>query len=608
MGMTRLAITATLLAMLVACNGNVMEEPPLLPLPEKAEYMEGYFKNSATVDYTALATCNLDESLSGTLGEEGYLLEVSKKGIRITAAAPAGIFYAKQTVRQLTTPDGVRLAKIKDKPRFPYRGFHLDVSRNFFPKEEIMKLLDEMAYFKMNKFHFHLTDNGGWRLQIRKYPLLTELGSSRKILDWFDWYLNDRHFCPENTEGAFGGYYTQDDIREIVAYASARFIDVIPEIDVPAHSDPVFAGYPQLNCTGTTSGNGEYCPALEETYDFIEGVLDEVMEMFPSKVIHIGGDEARKVEWKKCPRCKALMEKEGFTDYDQLQVYLIRRVHDYLKEHGRIMAGWDELMKDEELEDALIYSYRGEKHGIDAANRQIPTIMVPGEALYLDWWQADIDQEPEAMGGYSPLHKFYNFNPLPCSKEETRQNERLIRPGRDVDADSVGFIRKGNERYLKGVQGCLWTEFVETAEHLEYMAFPRLLAIAEKGWSQPDRTDGWTGFTRRIGIQNAALQARGIHSYDLHDAPLITASAEADGSSLVSMICEQYDGEIRYCTGKDETLSNGSARYTAPFRITEDQDFTAGVFKDGKLVSYVRKTKVAAGLDKHPDYPQKWPW
>ncbi len=608
MGMRILAIAAILLPMIAGCTEKMQETPPLLPLPQKAEYSNGYFKIDGTKDYAALAECCIDEALSGTMGKEGYQLEITRNGIKINAAAPAGIFYAKKTLKQLTTPDGVRLARIEDRPRFPYRGFHLDVSRNFFSKEEIMKLLEEMANFKMNKFHFHLTDNGGWRLKIEKYPLLTELGSSRRTQDWFDWYVNDRHFCPEDTEGAFGGYYTREDIREIVEFAEERFIDVIPEIDVPAHSDPVFAGYPHLNCTGTTSGNGEFCPALEETYRFIENVLDEVMEMFPSEIIHIGGDEARKVEWKKCRRCSALMEKEGLTDYDQLQVYLIRRVHDYLKAHGRIMAGWDELMKDEELTDAWIYSYRGEKHGIDAANRNIPTIMVPGEALYLDWWQADIDLEPIAMGGYSPLHKFYMFNPLPSTKEEAFANELLIQSKAVENIDSVGVIRKGNEKYMKGVQGCLWTEFVETEAHLEYMTFPRLLAIAEKGWSQAAGAEGWKDFTRRAGYQNAALQQRGIHTFDMHDAPLITAIGQADKSSRVSMTCEQYDGEIRYCIGKGANLTANSTLYTEPFHITKDTDFTAGVFREGKLISYLRKTTVEAGKDKYPDYPQRWPW
>ena len=605
--MTKITTLLVYTIILASCCGvkSQWEDPTLLPLPEVTEFSDGYYSCEGVDDYTKIVSTDIQESLEKTLGQEGYILDVDKKGIRIQSATPTGAFYALQSVKQLTDEKGVRFAHIKDSPRFPYRGFHLDVSRNYFPKEEIMKLLDEMAYYKMNNFHFHLTDNGGWRIQIDKYPLLTKLGSSRKILDWFDWYLQDRHFCPEDTPNAFGGYYTKQDIKDIVSYASERFINVIPEIDIPAHSDPVFAGYPYLNCTNTISGNGEYCPALEATYTFIENVLDEVMELFPSKIIHIGGDEARKVEWKKCSRCKALMDREGLTDYDDLQVYLIRRIHKYLTDHGRVMAGWDELMKDDNLSDAIIYSYRGQKHGIDAANKRLKTIMVPGEALYLDWWQADIDKEPVAMGGYSPLHKFYKFNALPLSKEDVYENELLIQSRAIENVDSVGFIQKANMNYMIGVQGCLWTEFVETPEHLEYMTFPRLLAIAEKGWSKT--SDGWDGFTKRIKVQVKDLHSRGINAYDLHDAPQITAKASEEGQSIVSMLTERYGGEIRYCS-VGEQLNKDSKLYTGPFPIGDDCTIVAGVFENGELVSYTRQVSLKAGQNKLMNYPQRWPW
>lgn len=596
---------------LVSCTEWSEENPPgVLPLPQKAVYADKYFvcdsqSEDASADYFKFADVSIDERYAGELGDEGYSLKVNSNGISIKAATETGVFYARQTLSQLTDSMGVRFAKITDYPRFSYRGIHLDVSRNFFTKEQIKKILDEMARYKLNNFHFHLTDNGGWRIQIDKYPLLTKLGSHRTVQSWFDWYVKNRKFCPEDTPGAIGGYYTKDDIREIVKYAEDRHINVIPEIDIPAHSDPVFAGYPELNCTCSTSGNGEYCPANEQVYTFIEDVLDEILELFPSKVIHIGGDEARKVEWKKCPSCKALMEKEGISDYDQLQVYFIRRIEEYLKSKGRTMAGWDELLKDEKLDSStVIYCYRGQKYGIEAANKNLKTIMVPGEVLYMDWWQADINQEPYAMGGYSPLYKTFLFNPVPATKKDVMANEILI-SSRKADTDSVGVILSENEKNVIGIQGCLWTEFVEDAKHLEYMMFPRFLSIAEKGWS---KTSGWEDFKKRISIQYGSLAKRGIQAYDMHDAPYITAKSISENKSEVTMTCEQYGGEIRYTTEQGKVPGPDSQIYKGPFTIHEDTDINAAVYIGGKLKSYIRHTHLYAGQDKDIEYPVRWPW
>lgn len=487
----------------------------VVPRPAMAEFHKGYFKTQERDATASSAETNLDPSLRETLGREGYVLNVTKAGISIKAATDTGLFYGMQTVKQLTDSNGVRCAKITDYPRFEYRGIHLDVSRHFFSKEEIMKILDEMAYYKLNQFHLHLTDNGGWRLQIDSYPKLTELGSYRVMKDWDGWWkLDKRYFC------------TKDDIREIVWYAEERYINVIPEIEFPAHSDPVFVGYPELNCTDTQYGNGEFCPANEKVYDFAESVLAEVMELFPSKEIIIGGDEARKHAWHDCNACKALMEEEGMTSYDDLQCYMISRLQKFLK--------------NEDLSSSsIVYSYRGEKGGIRAANRGLRTVMTPGEILYFDWYQASPKEEKKAMYGYSPLKKMFIFDPQPISPERAAFNESLVE-GKKVAPDTVECIRPENMGNVIGVQGCAWTEYIPTEKHLEYMMFPRLLAIAEKGWS-PEEGASCDDFKNRIGQQLAGLRSRDIQAYDLHDAPEVMIVA-----GEVTMDSENPSATVRY--------------------------------------------------------------
>lgn len=581
-------------------------DPSLIPLPQKVIYKAGWYYEEGISDYCSRAKIIIDSNLVNKLGREGYILDVNSNSIIIESSSIQGAFYAKQTVKQLTDENGVRFTHIVDKPQFRYRGFHLDVSRNFFTKDEIFKILDEMSSYKMNCFHLHLTDNGGWRLQIDKYPLLTEKGSYRTKKDWLEWFKTDRHFCCSDTPGAVGGFYTKDDISEIVKYASDRFINIIPEIDVPAHSDAVFAGYPELNCTKSVSGNGEFCIANHGTVEFIKGVLDEVMELFPSRVIHIGGDEARKEEWKKCPKCNAMMKEYGMKSYGELQIHLLRVIYKYLSDHGRIMAGWDQILSDSELpNDVIIYNYRNQKFGIDAANQQNKTVLTPEGIFYLDWWQADLDLEPIAMGSYSPLYKLYAYNPLPVTLEDFERNEVLFTSNKTKNGSLV-TLKPENISNIIGVQGCLWTEYVDNYSHLEYMIFPRLLAIAEKGWSGYTGSYGWEDFTRRIGNHVNQFHARGVNAYDLHDGPWITAKATESHASTVTMLCEQYKGEIRYSIGNEE-LNASSNLYKKPIHIDEDLTINTGVFKNGKLISNVRTIKVNAGEDTNIEYPIRWP-
>lgn len=324
-----------LVAGLVACTPD-RGQVNVIPLPNDMEIKEGFFEIDSTrfVNEGAdkFITCHIDSASYNELGDEGYELSVSSGAVHLNAATGKGAFYGKQTLRQLVSSRGIPCVEIKDTPRFGYRGLHVDVSRHFFPKEEIMKLMDEMAFYKLNKFHFHLTDNGGWRIQIDKYPRLTSMGAFRTQCEWVEWWdKKDRTYLPEGTPNAYGGYYTKEDIREIVAYAEKRCIEVIPEIEFPAHSDEVFVGYPELCCMGKPYAGGEFCAGNEQTYTFMEDVLTEVIDLFPSAYVHIGGDEARKVEWKNCPKCRALMTKEGIKDWDELQCYMIGRMETFLR-------------------------------------------------------------------------------------------------------------------------------------------------------------------------------------------------------------------------------------------------------------------------------------
>ena len=284
------------LAILVACTPAKVQLN-VVPLPNDMEIKTGFFEvdsaQFANESMDKFITCRIDSAFNRDLGEEGYNLSVSSGTIRLNACTEKGAFYGKQTLKQLLSSRGIPCVEIKDAPRFSYRGLHIDVSRHFFPKEEIIKLLDEMAYYKLNKFHFHLTDNGGWRIQIDKYPRLTSMGAFRTQCEWVEWWdKKDRTYLPEGTPNAYGGYYTKEDIREILAHAEKLHIEVIPEIEFPAHSDEVFIGYPELCCTGKPYTSGEFCAGNERTYTFMENVLTEIIDLFPSDYIHIGGVEA----------------------------------------------------------------------------------------------------------------------------------------------------------------------------------------------------------------------------------------------------------------------------------------------------------------------------
>ena len=426
---------------------------------------------------------------------ESYTLPVTPQQILIRATSGAGLFYGMQTLLQLAQPSGagsysIASVEIEDTPRFAYRGLMLDVSRHFSTKEFIKKQIDALAYYKINRLHLHLTDAAGWRLEIKKYPLLTEFAAWRTDPTWKQWWNGGRKYVRFDAPGAYGGYYTQDDIREILEYARQHYITVIPEIEMPSHSEEVLAAYPQLSCSGEPYKNSDFCVGNEETFTFLENVLTEVMELFPSEYIHIGGDEAGKSAWKTCPKCQKRMTDEHLTNVDELQSYLIHRIEKFLNNHGRHLLGWDEILQGGIAPNATVMSWRGEEGGIAAVTSGHRAIMTPGAYCYLDSYQDAPYSQPEAIGGYLPLKKVYSYNPVPASL--TAEQAKLV----------------------YGVQGNLWVEYIPTPEHVEYMIYPRILALAETAWSAPERKS-WPDFHTRALSAVADLQAKGYHPFDL---------------------------------------------------------------------------------------------
>jgi len=430
--------------------------------------------------------CKLNPSISNV---EGYKLSVQKDLITLEAQTPQGIFYGMQTLRQLlpfqierpfssNTSWIVPCVEIEDLPRFVHRGLMLDCCRHFMPKEFVMKFIDMLAYHKMNTFHWHLTDDQGWRIEIKKYPKLTQIGAyrNRTLEGRYTSSLENRKW--DNTR--YGGFYTQDEIKEVIAYAKKRFVTIIPEIEMPGHAMAALASYPELSCTGgpfEVEGlwgifNDIYCPK-EETFTFLENVLSEVIDLFPSKYIHIGGDEAPKLRWQNCAHCQALIKKEGLKDEHELQSYFVKRIEKFVESKGRQIIGWDEILEGGLAPNATVMSWRGEAGGIEAAKQNHDVIMTPTSYLYLDYYQADPKTQPLSIGGFVPLWKVYGYNPIPAE------------------------LTPAEAKHIRGVQGNLWTEYISTTDHVEYMILPRGAAVAEIGWSPQSKRD-YTDFKQRM--------------------------------------------------------------------------------------------------------------
>ena len=448
----------------------IVSEPKL---QEVSNYFTLYLKDNYNFELsnnnsTKKITFKIDDSINN---DEGYELNVSKNDITIKSKHAKGAFYAVQSLIQLLPlPSDLNSFKIlclriKDQPQFTYRGMHLDVGRHFFSVDFIKKYIDLMARLKMNTFHWHLTEDQGWRIEIKKYPKLQEIAAFRK--ETLIGHYNDQ---PHQFDGKpYGGFYTQEQIKEVVAYALTRQVTIIPEIEMPGHSQAAIAAYPELGCSGkqvevaTKWGvfDEVYCPK-ESTFNFLEDVIDEVVELFPGKYIHIGGDEAPKTNWKNCEYCQKLIRKEGLEDEHGLQSYFITRMEKYINSKGKQIIGWDEILEGGLAPNATVMSWRGTKGAVQAAKEGHDVILTPGSHCYFDHYQSENENEPLAIGGFLPLEKVYHFNPIP---EELTDKEAT---------------------YVLGAQGNVWTEYMQTEKQVEYMAFPRAVALSEVLWSSPE--------------------------------------------------------------------------------------------------------------------------
>ena len=546
--------------------------PARLPFFEQFERASGF---KFAVQKVALSGNSVVIDTDKSLPKEGYTLTVTPQQINIKAADYNGALYALQTLRQLlpNEVESTKLVKrdwlvpsvtISDAPQYQWRGLMLDVSRHFFPKEYILKTLDRMAMLKLNTFHFHLVDNEGWRIEIKKYPKLTEVGAWR--VDQEDKLWDERTPNPANAFAnpatapkKYGGFYTQEDIKEIVAYASARGITVIPEIEMPAHAMSAIAAYPELSChkrpIGVPSGavwpiTDIYCAGQEETFDFIEEVLTEVLALFPSQYIHVGGDEATHTEWERCPKCQLRMKEHQLKNVHQLQSYFIRRIDDFLTSKGRTLVGWDEIMDGGLAKNAVVMNWRDIEVGKKALAQGNPIVLTSD--CYIDNYQGLPDYEPQANGGYLPLKKLYNYN---------------------LEKEALADASVEKSKVL-GTQANLWAEHVGSAEHSEYMLFPRLLALAEISWTN-DKLKDWDSFMRRTQHFMQRMDVMGIH-YARSVYQVVPTVENKEGNIYLKLECEVPNADIRYALG-DTPIEKGE-KYTSPIAIKGTTTYKAAVF------------------------------
>ena len=530
-----------------------------------------------TVD-DAAASDGFIFTLDATMPEEAYTLNINKKAVTVKASSLRGFNYAIQTMKQMLPAEifgkakaegkewTLQCAEINDQPRFGYRGMHMDVSRHFFDMDMVKKYLDVMEIHKLNTLHWHLTDDQGWRVEIKKYPKLTEIGSIRK-----ETLIGHLHRGGGEYDGipyGEGCWFSQDQVKEIIAYAAAKGIDIIPEIDLPGHMLAALAAYPELGCTG-----GPYevwgrwgiadevlCAGNEQTMVFLENVLDEIADLFPCEYIHIGGDECPKVCWEKCPKCQAKIKELGLKDTEEfkaehyLQSYVMTRMTNFLEKKGKKIIGWDEILEGEVAENAVVMSWRGTAGGIKAAQMGHDAVMTPNSFYYLDYYQSlDTKKEPLAIGGYLPVETCYSYEPY---TEEMTEEERA---------------------HILGVQANLWTEYIATNEHLEYMLLPRMAALSEVQWCQPENKS-WARFLDSADDFCAIYDVAG-YNYGKHIFDVRGSVSVEDGKVLVHLEA-QGDTPVRYTTDGTEPDEN-STLYEAPVAITGDCTFKAKAFRPG---------------------------
>ena len=595
MRFTKLLSLFLLLCTTINCSQKTLEpiQPLIIPEPLSEEITDGAFilSSHTELEYKTEFKIAVDFlksyikpiNLSGekasnkiifikdksVLNAEGYILEITPERIEIRANSDKGAFYAVQTIRQLLPVDleaknnsekefVIQCLKIEDKPKFQYRGMHLDVARHFYSTDFIKKYIDAIAMLKMNTFHWHLTDDQGWRIEIKKYPLLNEISAYRN--ETLVGHYSDQ---PHQFDGKkYGGFYTQKQIKEIVAYAHARHVTVIPEIEMPGHAQAAIAAYPELGCTGknvevaTKWGvfDNIYC-TNDKIFAFLEDVLDEVIPLFPSSYIHIGGDEAPKTNWKTCSRCQRKIKSEGLKDEHELQNYFITRIEKYLNAKGKQIIGWDEILEGGLAPNATVMSWRGTNGAVQAAKEKHNVIMTPTSHCYFDYYQSDNSDEPLAIGGYLPLEKVYNFNPIPKGL---------------TDEES---------QYVLGAQGNIWTEYMPTSKQVEYMLFPRALAMSEVGWSD-DKNKNYDDFITRVEHFNKRLDVLDFnyanHLYEV-EGELISEN----NNQFFKLKTLTKNKTIRYTLDGTQPDIN-SKNYVEKIPITENATIKAAVFNERK--------------------------
>mgnify|MGYP006166569773 CR=1 FL=1 len=496
--------------------------------------------------------------------KEAYQLNILGDRIAIYASTNQGLFYGIQTLLQLI-PFTANATEIKldnlmmdDFPKFQWRGMHLDVSRHFFPKEFIKKYIDYLAMYKMNTFHWHLTDDQGWRIEIKKYPKLTEVGA------WRNGSMIGHYTDQTFDDIRYGGFYTQEEIKEIVAYAKERHITIVPEIEMPGHALSALASYPEFSCTGGPFEVGKswgvfddvFCPK-DETFAFLENILAEVMVLFPSEYIHIGGDECPKVRWKSCSHCQKRIKDENLKDEHELQSYFIQRIEKFVNSKGRKIIGWDEILEGGLAPNAAVMSWRGTEGGIAAAKQKHFVVMSPGSHCYFDHYQGEPKNEPIAFGGYTNVEKVYSFNPIPkeLSEEESK--------------------------YILGAQANVWTEYINTPEHVEYMVFPRIAALSEVLWGTSNPNE-YKVFETRLIQHFERYEKKGInYSKAIFE---VTSKVQPAENGVAFELKSVNPTGIKYTIDGSEPNSN-SISYEKPILVTKNQTIKAAYFENGKAKS-----------------------
>ena len=594
-----LALFALVAGFSSPCMGQIDARTyPVIPIPQKIQAQKGQFEVTAKTLISAdvkdpqidwviqylnghlqtrmgwtLATSKSGKKsasaiylklLPGTVKPESYRLTIDSKETVIEGGDLAGLFYGVQSLIQLL-PDGDRLIlpglTVEDHPAFPYRGMHLDVGRHFFPVAFVKQYIDMLARYKMNRFHWHLTEDQGWRIEIKRYPKLQEVGAYRK--ETLIGHYGSQ--APQYDGKRYGGFYTQEEIKEIVRYAQERFVTIVPEIELPGHAQAAIAAYPELGCTGkpvevaTQWGVFEnvYCPS-EATFEFLQNVLTEVMQLFPGKYIHIGGDECPKTQWKGSPVAQELIRKEGLKNEEELQSYFIRRIEKFLNANGRDIIGWDEILEGGLAPNATVMSWRGIEGGIEAAKQKHSVIMTPVSHCYFDYYQALHPEEPLAIGGFLPLEKVYSYDPIPdeLSPEEAK--------------------------YILGAQGNLWTEYIPDSDKAEYMAYPRMQALSEVVWSGEEKKN-FPGFIQRLLVHLPRLEKEGITvANHLFDVNASVKSGDGKGVRVVLNNLAQT-GVVRY------TRDGSSPKAVSPavdgdLPVNSDGNYRGRTFLEGTAI------------------------